>query len=372
MRQTRAEIDLTALESNYYLLKQLVGENAKISGVVKGNAYGHGIIGVAQKLESLKISSLCVAYPYEGVILRENGIKIPILLVGPISKEDFPDIINYKLTATVYDFPSLDGLANYAKEKNLKISIHIKMDSGMNRLGFKNEETSKVIDAISKSKNLTVEGISSHFFESDNQDQELTKEQFKLFKKFSNEIEKALNITATKHIANSSAIIASKDYHWDMVRPGLFLYGYTTTNNKEINLSLKKVLSLKSQISIIKKISQGDLVGYNRGFRADKDYVIGIIPIGYADGYLKKYSNLGHVLIKGRKCRIIGSICMDMIFCDITDLYDAKIGDQVTLLGSDGELEISAIDYAKSCNTIPYEILTSISVRVPRIYKDNP
>lgn len=369
MRRTRAEIDLKALGSNLKLLRSFVGDKVKISGVVKGNAYGHGIVSVAKKLVALGIDSLCVAYLQEGAVLRDNGIKTPILLIGPFSSTDIPEIAGLNLTPTIYDTATLEGMASFAKTKSKEIGVHVKVDSGMNRLGFRIEEAQKTIDALKQTGSLKVLGLSSHFFESDNRDQGLTMDQLRKFREFSGMLEKALKVSTTKHIANTAGLSASKDYHMDMVRPGLFLYGYSMFTNDEINGSLKKVLSLKSWVSSVKRIKKGEYVGYGRRFKAESDRTVGIIPIGYADGYLRRNSQLGYVLLNGKKCPTIGSVCMDMTFCDLTDCPSVNIGDEVTLLGKDG-IEIDAFDYADATGTIPYEILTSISERVPRIFLD--
>jgi len=370
MRRTRAEIDLNALESNINLIRDLLGKKIELSAVVKGNAYGHGIVGISKKLEKLDIASLCVAYTDEGIVLREAGIKTPIILIAPFWEKNLKDILAFDLTPTIYDFKSLNELNSYAQKENRSINIHLKIDSGMNRLGFKPENSDKLLESLSKAKAINIIGISSHFCDSDNPNQKLTKEQLKLFSKCASYISKSLKTDSIKHIANSAAVASSENYYLDMVRPGLSLYGYTMSKNKKINGSLKKVLSLKSWISMTKTVKEGEFVGYNKMFLADKEYKIGIIPIGYADGYLKRYKELGYVLIKGRKSKILGSICMDMIFCDLSNISEAKQGDEVTLIGEDGRYEINALDYAKACDTIPYEILTSISDRVPRIFID--
>jgi len=368
MRQTKVEIDLSALESNYTLLRSHIGEKIKLSGVVKGNAYGHGIVEISKKLENLKTHTLSVAYTSEGMLLRKAGIKTSILLIGPLSNEDFPELQAYNLTPTVYDFESLKGLSSYANKENFTFKVHLKMDSGMSRLGFRLNEISELIDCLKANSNVKIEGISSHFLESENIDSEVTHAQHMRFMEFSSKLEKEFSFQAIKHIANSAAVISSNDFHPDMVRCGLVLYGYSSLNDPEVDKKLKKVLRLKSEVSTIKNVSKGDYVGYSRGFIAKKNLTIAIIPVGYADGYLRKYSKLGYVLIKGSKCPTIGHVCMDMIFCDVSHIEDPKIGDEVILIGKQGSEEISAIDYAKACNTIPYEILTSISERVPRVF----
>ncbi len=368
MRQTRAEIDLNALTSNYNLLKSLIGDRIKISAVIKGNAYGHGIVQIAKTLEDLKIGSFSIAYTSEGEILRKAGIKTSILLIGPVCKDDFEDVKNYNLKPIIYDFESLANLSDYASKNNLDFTVHLKMDSGMSRLGFRPNEISRLIECLKTNKKIKIEGISSHFLESENKNSEITQAQHLRFMEFAGKLESSLGFKALKHIANSAAAIASDKFHPDMVRCGLALYGYSSLEDPEITQKLKRVLTLKSNISTIKKVSKGDYVGYSRGFIADRDYTIAIIPVGYADGFLRKYSSLGYVLIDGKKCPIIGHICMDMTFCDVSSLSNPKAGDDVILLGKNADNEISAVDYAKSCNTIPYEILTAISERVPRVF----
>lgn len=367
MRQTRAEIDLGALESNFGMIRERIGSRIKISAVVKGNAYGHGIVPVSRKLEKLGIDTLSVAYPQEGIELRKAGIRTPILLIGPLSGEDFKDVKEHDLTPTVYDFESLKGLSQYSRAENCTFRVHLKMDSGMSRLGFRLAEISDLISILRSNSNVHIEGISSHFLESEHRNSEITQAQHGRFIEFSTILEKEFHFKAIKHIANSAAVIASTNFHPDMVRCGLVLYGYSSLNDPEVDRKLKKVLKLVTSIATIKNVSKGDYVGYSRGFIADRDLTIAIIPVGYADGYLRKYSELGYVLIGGTRCKTIGHVCMDMIFCDISHLKSAKIGDEVVLIGSQGKEEISAADYAKACNTIPYEIITSISERVPRV-----
>ena len=364
MRPTIAYIDTFALRDNFNLIKNIVGSKVKIISVVKANAYGHGIIPVSKVLEKAGTDFLAVAIAEEGVKLREAGIKKPILLLGGIPPEQINEIVKYNLIPVVYDTRNLQELSKAAFKLKRKIKFHLKVDTGMGRLGVKVKDALKLIDGIVNFKGLEMTGVLSHFATSDSPDFDYAEYQFNNFKAVINKVK---GNSLLKHMANSAAIFLNKNFHFDAVRPGISLYGINPFDGKR-NLSLKPVMTLKTKILSIKQLKKGESVSYGRTYKTTRNTKMAVIPIGYGDGYHRLLSNKGEVIIKGNKLPIIGIICMDLLMVDITDVKGANSSDEVILIGKSGNNEISAATLAKSAGTIPYEIFTSINSRVPREY----
>lgn len=339
------EIDTKAIEHNYEVIKQKAG-NAKICCVVKDNAYGHGANELSLIYEKLGASYFAVSNIDEAIALRNNGIKTPILILGYTNVEDAYLLNKYDISQCVYSLI----YAKHLNEKNVKIKCHLKVDTGMNRLGFKDIQEMKQAYNLD---NLLFEGIFTHFAYSENE--ESTRTQFHIFDNAIKELEKD-NITfKIRHCANSASIFRYPEYNLDMVRPGIILYGLGGYPE------LKQALTMHSIISHIKYIEVGETVGYNRTFVADKRIRVATIPVGYGDGFLRVNKDKNTISINGKKARILGNICMDQMMVDVSDI-DVNLLDEVIIYD---DLE----EYARNINTISYELICSINHRVPIIYK---
>ncbi len=339
------EIDTKAIEHNYEVIKQKAG-NAKICCVVKDNAYGHGADKLSLIYEKLGASYFAVSNIDEAIALRNNGIKTPILILGYTNVEDAYLLNKYDISQCVYSLI----YARELNEKGIKIKCHLKVDTGMNRLGFK--DISEMKQAYNLD-NLLFEGIFTHFAYSENE--ESTRTQFQIFDNAIKELEKD-NITfKIRHCANSASIFRYPEYNLDMVRPGIVLYGLGGYPE------LKQALTMHSIISHIKYIEKGETVGYNRTFVADKRIKVATIPVGYGDGFLRANKGKNTISINGKKARILGNICMDQMMVDVSDI-DVNLLDEVIIYD---DLE----EYARNINTISYELICSINHRVPIIYK---
>lgn len=354
-----ALINLDNIRHNYLQIKKIA--LTEVMPIIKADAYGHGSFEVAKALSDIGAKYFGVATCEEAISLKNIGAEI--LILGFTPEKKLQDVIANGLEQTVYDFETAKKLSDIATKLNRQARIHIKIDTGMHRLGF--EAAPETIDTIQKINclpNLVVTGIFSHFAQSDIENDQFTYEQYE---KFNYIVKNLSGMKIIRHISNSSAIINYPQFKMDMVRTGLMLYGISPFE-KNI-LDLKPAMSLRSQIAAIKEINFGESVSYNRKFTADSKTKIGIIPIGYADGYPRACSNKMNVIINGRYAPIIGNICMDYLMINLNGI-DAKIGDEVILIGQYENLTISATDIAKLNKTIAYEIITSIGKRIPRYY----
>ena len=362
LHETILEINLNALTANLNYYRSLLKTGTKVMAMVKAFSYGSGSFEIANILQYHHVDYLAVAFADEGVELRKTGINLPIIVMNP-EQESIETFFKYQLEPEIYNFRTLELFSKTANDKKIKIPIHIKIDTGMHRLGFEVNVIDILIENLKKNKYLKVQSIFSHLASSDDPAQDnFTKYQIKLFKKISNKIKSEFNENILLHIANSSAISRFPEAHFDMVRLGIGLYGISNSNEEQIKL--QNVSTLKTSISQIKKIKKGETIGYNRKGVAAKDTTIAIIPIGYADGLSRILSNgKGKVMIKGKTAPIIGNICMDMCMIDISKI-NAVEGDEVIIFGTDYSIN----NIAEQSQTIPYEILTGISRRVKRIY----
>ena len=356
---TVMEVDLGALVHNLNFFKSRLKPGTKLMVMVKAFAYGSSSVEVANVLQYHQAGDLGVAYADEGVELRQHFISLPIMVMNP-TEESFPAMINYKLEPEIYSFKILHALINFLHGRNL--SIHIKLDTGMHRLGFEQEDVEGLIELLKKNANLKVASLFSHLAGSDEKDHDdFSRKQADLFLKLASRICSELGIKPIKHLLNTPGILRFPGYQLDMVRLGIGLYGVDPTTDGH---PLKPVATLKTVISQIRKVKKGEHIGYSRKGKAGKDSTIGTIAIGYADGYSRAFSQgKGEVLIKGIRVPVIGNVCMDMTMIDLSNV-DAKEGDEVIIFGPD--LPISEV--ASRIDTIPYEILTNTSERVKRIF----
>lgn len=367
-RPTRAEIDLDAIGYNYRNIKKKAG-NRKILAVVKANAYGHGAVNVSMELEKLGTDMLGVAILQEGIELRDAGIKKPILLLNGIFSGEAESILRYDLTPVVYSMDTVLELSNEAAKAGKTAPVHVKIDTGMRRLGVLPGDVKEFFGKLKGLKNLRVEGVLSHFSTADSKERGFMDEQVRIFSDAVNKIRSLGFSPDYIHIANSAAIIRDDlpDY-LNMVRPGITMYGSYPSLWFRDKIDLEPVMTLKSAIIQIKRVAKGESVSYARKFIAERDSVIGVLPIGYADGYPRHLSNIGEVIVRGKTAKVAGLVCMDLIMIDITDIPDACVGDEVVLWGRQGDMDISADELARRAGTISYELFCRVSGRVPRNY----
>ncbi|MFB9078373.1 bifunctional UDP-N-acetylmuramoyl-tripeptide:D-alanyl-D-alanine ligase/alanine racemase [Flavobacterium procerum] len=361
--ETVLEINLDAISHNFNYFKSKLGQNVKMMVMVKAFGYGNGGLEIAKLLEHHKVDYLGVAFADEGISLKNGGIKLPIMVLNPESTS-FPSIIQYNLEPEIYSIKGLNAFLKIAREKNLKdYPIHIKLDTGMHRLGFENNTIDELIQTLKGNSTVRVQSILSHLATSDDSNYfDFVNQQISLFEELSLKLMSELNINPIRHILNTSGISNFPNAQYNMVRLGIGLYG--VSNDSAEQKYLENVGTLKSIISQVRTIPAGDSVGYGRRFMAQKETKIATIPIGYADGISRLWGNqAGFVTIKNQKAFIVGSVCMDMLMADVTHI-DCKEGDSVVIFGESP----TVIEMAEVLRTIPYEIMTSISQRVKRVF----
>lgn len=364
LRPTVAEIDLSALEFNVTQLQKKVGPKVSILAIVKANAYGHGDVLISQRLEKLNIPFLGVAYLEEGIRLRDHGIKTPmVILTGGQDPKTFSELQRYGLTPVFYHLDFLVAYNEFCKKKNKKGIVHLKMDTGMNRLGFTLECSYKLFKILNKLKNIKAEGLMTHFANAE-RPSHYNQEQILLFRKFIKLCPVKVKYT---HMANSGAILNDFGVNENLVRPGLTLYGaYPTLALKE-KLELKPVMTLKSRVIQLKKVKKGAYISYGYTHRFTQDSLVATIPVGYADGFFRAFSNKGEVLIRGKRAPSVGVVCMDVFMVDVGHIPGVCLGDEVILIGKQKKEELRVEALAERIQTIPWEIFCHIGERVPRV-----
>lgn len=364
-----AEINLNNLIYNIEQIKKKSG-NSEIIGVVKANAYGHGAVEISKVLLNHGINRLAVANIVEAIELRENEIKAPIMLLGISEDYAIDALLEYDVEPTISTYEFAINLNNKAKALNKTVNIHIAIDSGMGRIGFrKNDKGLEDIINISKLSNLKIESIFSHFSTADCKDKSYSLRQLEIYNTFLDKLKEAGVYINKKNLSNSAAIIDLPESHYDYVRPGIIQYGYYPSDEVDKNhFDIKHVLTWKTKIIHIKEVEENEYIGYGQTFKTSRKTVVATLPVGYADGYSRGLSNKGKVIINGHIAPIIGNVCMDQFMVDITDIENVHLGNEVILLGSDGNVKFDADDIAKLTNTISYEVLCLIGRRAPRIY----
>lgn len=363
-------ISLDALTRNFKQIRQWIDPSTKILAVIKADAYGHGAIPVAQTLEHLGIFGFGVASVMEGITLREHHIHCPILVMGPILPQHLNEIIRHQLTPVISRAEIVHQLIEILFPRAIPFPIHLKVDTGLHRLGFENEEALSLLSRLSLSTPLIeIEGLLSHFADADNQDHTLTNVQIQKFLAFIDQAKQLGVQPPILHLANSAGILFHPTAHLGMVRPGLMLYGYAPRQESSPqSLTLEPVMQATTYVAHLRSLQPGEIVGYNALFRTRRPSQIAVLPVGYTHGFPRHLTGVGHVLIKGEQAPIIGKICMDMMMVDVTDIPHPTIGDEVVLLGKQGTREITAEDHAGWLNTIPYEVLCGIGGKANRIY----
>lgn len=371
-RPTWAEIRLDNLVFNFYSVKNFIGKNIKYMAVVKADAYGHGAVECAAILESAGIDCFGVALPEEGLMLRKNGIKKPVICFGGFWKGQENSLLDNNLTPVIYSLEMAEKFNNAAEKKNTIAAVHVKIDTGMGRIGVRFDAAAEFADKLKQFTNLNVEGLMTHFAAADDlRENEFTDTQTKRFNHTVEMFESTGFILVYKDLANSPGAIAHKNSRGNMVRLGGVLYGLGgDVLPKEIKKpELHPVMSLHTKIAQLKIVPKGETLGYNRTYKTVKDSLIATVPIGYHDGYSRALSNRGRVIINKRFAPVVGRISMDWTLIDVTDIRDVKVDDEVILIGNSGDLHIKAEDLAELAGTISYEITCGISSRVRKICK---
>ncbi len=357
-----AEIDGAAIRNNLRVIRKSIPRSTAVMAVVKANAYGHGMIPVARESLTAGTQWLGTANVDEAILLRKSGIKSPILVLSPALKEEMNEAIQYNLILTLSSFEEARWLNHAAKNVKKKARAHFKIDTGMGRAGIWHEHAKGEIEKSKWLPNLKIEGIYTHFASSDS-DELMTARQWKIFENISRSYPHLIH-----HAANSHALISKTSCAAHIVRAGIMLYG--SVENESIQKQLKPVMTWKSRIVLLRRVGAGRTVSYGATYRLPKAQTLATIAVGYADGYKRLLSNCGEVLVHGKRCPVRGRVTMDQIVIDVTTVPHAKMGDDVTLLGRDGNEEILAQEMANWAKTISYEIFTSVGPRVTRIYKN--
>ena len=362
LRPTIAEVDLTKLSRNLAKVRGLVKPGVKLLTLVKANAYGHGAVPVSRFLEENKLCEfLGVASVEEGLQLRNAGIKTPILVLGSIFPfEAFEYAIKNDLAVTIASLEAAQAVCEIAEKIGKKAFCHVKQDTGMGRIGTRRGKVMDVIEALAKSPHVILDGLYTHLSSVDT-DPAFTEEQIGYYRDTLTNVQLRSVFINHRHVAASAAIQARPDAHYDMVRPGHSAYG--------LEEGYEPVLSLKTKVVYVKDVPAGSSISYGRSFIAPKPMKVATLPIGYGDGYLRALSNKAEVLIKGRRCRVLGNVTMDMMMVDITAVAPVPVGEEVVIVGKQGSQEITWAELARLAGTIDYELCTLLAVRVPRIYK---
>ena len=364
-----AEIDLDAIKNNMQIIRSRTNKNAKVMAIVKADAYGHGVVQVAKTMLEGGADCFGVACVDEAMQLRQSGFDVPLLVLGAFFQSEISQVINYDITTTVFDINSAKMLSDAALKLNKKAKVHIKLDTGMHRIGLvtNRDDIIQKIKEICLLPGVDVTGLFSHFSCADTEKEDITKKQLDEFLRIVKELENEGIDIPIKHIANSAAIFRYPEAHLDMVRAGIVCYGNYPSNLIE-PCGLIPAMSFKTTVTRVEKLYPGDSVSYGATFTAEKEMVCATLAVGYADGYSRLLSNKAEVLIDGEKVKICGKICMDQCMVDVTNVNNIAVGDVATLFGKDGVEYISVEDLADIMGTINYEILCMVSKRVPRVY----
>lgn len=372
LRPTRAEVNLGHLRHNFNLVRRAVGE-VPVWAVLKADGYGHGAKAVARTLERAGVTGVCVALVEEGIELRQAGITIPILVIGGNYTRAFGEVIDQRLTPVLHDPGQVEILAEEVRYRGMgPLDVHLKIDTGMGRLGIIPRELPVLVRELEKHPEVRLYGIMTHFACADSGDRQSMLEQRALFDEAAAILSSAGYAPVVRHAANSAAIFAGPEQHLDMVRPGVSLFGVSP--NPTQTLDLLPVMRVRTEIVAIRNLQPGQSVGYGATWTAQRPSRIATIPMGYADGLSRSLSNKGHVLLLGRRAPIVGTVSMDMTTVDITELPNAELGEECVVLGPQrgpcGSDTITASEIAEHVGTIPWEVLTSVSRRVPRFYRE--
>lgn len=369
-----AEIDLDAIAHNAREIRRITSKRAEIMAAVKADAYGHGVVETVRTMLDNGVTHLAVSMLDEAIQLRRLGINVPILILSYTDPARAEEIILNDVTQTVFSHDLAGALSEAAVRLQRNVRIHVKVDTGMTRVGFMPGYSAvKNIVEISKLPGIIIEGLFTHFASADEKDKSYTLMQFEKFMSMCSELGRIGVHIPVKHVSNSAGIIEFPEMHLDMVRPGIILYGYYPSNEVDSSkISLKPAMTLKANVILVKDVEPDTCISYGRTFRTSRPSRIATIPIGYADGYTRLLSNKGRVLIHGREAPVVGRICMDQCMVDITDMEEeVGAGDEVVLFGRQGNASISVEELAADIGTVSYEIVCIVGKRIPRVYLKN-
>lgn len=364
-RPTVAEIDLNAIKWNMKAIRGLVGEDVLICPAVKADGYGHGAIQVAKAAHEAGASAFAVATIEEAIELREAGIDIPILNLQCLLADQIAEVMPYDISTLVCSFSQALELSKHAQAASKKAKVHIKVDTGMGRVGVQKEECVDFALKLSQLPGIDIRGIFTHLPSADEEDLGFTREQVASFIDVADAVEASGVHVPLRHAANSAGILRVSESYLDMVRPGIILYGLY---DNDPGIELRQAMTLKTRIVFLKELPAGRSVSYGRTFTAARRTRVATLPIGYADGYSRALSNKAQVLVRGKRAPVIGRVCMDQVMVDVTDVPGVESGDEVVLYGTQGNERISILEIAQNIGTITYEVTCSVSKRVPRVY----
>ncbi len=366
LRPTHVQVDLERLQSNLQAIQAHVG-SAKVMPILKANAYGHGLVRVGQYMQELGVGSIGVAYLEEGILLREAGITTPILVLGGILGSQAPLFLQHNLTLTVSSTQKLEQVEAAAAAAGVTARVHLKIDTGMERIGVHYYNAESLLEATLKCKHVEVEGIFSHFANADAADLASARTQVARFEEVLRFYEKRSLPMPLRHMANSGAVLQLPESWMDMVRPGILLYGVYPSAQAQRTVAVQPALTWSSRIVYFKVVQPGHPVSYGSTWQSDHAVRVVTVPVGYGDGYFRAMSGQAQVLIKGQRYPVVGTICMDQFMVNI-EHNSAYNEDEIILVGQSGNERITVEDLAVWAGTIPYEILTNINTRVPRVY----
>ncbi len=367
IRPTLARIDLDAIRSNFRAIRDFLSDRTGVIGVVKANAYGHGSIEVGRTLESAGAAMLACADIEEAITLREGGVRVPILVFGALSVSDLEGVVTHGLTPTISTPGAARALQAVAAEHGVVLHCHLKIDTGMNRLGFRHDNLQLTLPEVAASPNLAIDAVYTHFATADDPEHALFSDQRERFERVL-ALLPSLGVRAPlRHAANSAALLRDERVWYDFVRPGLLLYGIVPPP-LAATLGLRPAMSLHSRIVAVKGLRPGEGAGYGVKGAATEPRSVAIVPAGYADGLDTRLAGRGHVLVRGRRAPIVGSVCMDMTIVDVTGV-EAAPGDEVVIIGEQGEASMGVREMAAAIGTIPYELLCRVGSRIQRVYE---
>lgn len=372
--RVHANIDLDAASYNMDAMHQLLKEGTKMFAVIKTDGYGHGAVEIAHKIEALDyLFGYCVATVEEAMILRRHEVKKPVLILGYTFPEQYATIVANEIRPTVISYEMAKQLSDEAVKQNKNCYVHIKADTGMSRIGYQvTEESAEEIAQIAALPNIVMEGIFTHFARADETDKTAARHQYELFCKMIGLCEKKNVTFLMHHCSNSAGIVDLPEYNMDAVRAGITLYGLWPSDevHKE-RICLHPLLELKSQVAFVKQLSPGREISYGGTYVVQKEMTVATIPVGYGDGYPRGLSNKGYVLIHGQEAPILGRVCMDQFMVDVTDIADVHTGTEVTLVGKDGEKQITLEELGELSGRFNYEFACDLGRRIPRVYYEN-
>ena len=367
---TWTEVNLDAIAQNVRNIKKLIGEKKELMAVVKGNAYGHDILEVSSVVLNNGATRLAVARLEEGIFLRKASVTVPILILGLTLKQQAELLVSYNITPAVCEYGMIEKLSESAIKKDKVVKVHLKVDTGMGRIGIFSHDILRFIKKIRTLKNVEIEGIFTHFSVADEKNKTYTEEQFKKFMEVLTLLEKEEKRIPIKHVGNSATLLDLPHMWLDLVRPGISIYGLYPSTEVQKTIKLIPAHSFRTRIVFLKELSAGEYISYGRTYTTIKKRTkVASLPVGYADGYNRLLSNQGEVLVRGRRFPIIGRICMDQCMVDVSSLLEVKIGDEVVLWGRQGQEEITVEEISEKIGTINYEIVhMPDKKRVPKLF----